>query len=244
MSFSPAPLYSLCLHRISGRLKQLTDVYRLGLPIRVRNNILCIFEQNRENRYIESLRCYETPEWLSTNSASPHDKRFLDSMREHCLDMWDWTTPTPFPPDVYAFLMQLPPNYVSFFLEDPTHFIIRRFIKEPIDAPQYCLCEPCFNRDMDYDRSVYWLEKTHSVWPMREALRFIHDSHNWCANCVTTPLFELLSEQMCRQKHNLHHRVRRSQMFWHNHNYDTDDDSDSDDFITFRVQHPKLTVTA
>lgn len=240
MSRSVAPLENLCLHKISGTLSELMHVYRLGLPVRVRNSVLNTFNSNREYKFKESLHCYETPDWLDTDVNSPHTKEFLDSMREHCLDMWDWSTPTPLPADIYAFLMQLPNNFVSFFLEDPTHFVSRRFIKTPPDAPEYCLCEPCFNRDADYDRAVYTVEKTHSIWKLNDAFSYIKDPWNWCANCVTTPLFKILSEEMCRNENNLHKRRRSSQMFWRFENYSTDDDSDSDEFISFRIQHPRL----
>lgn len=240
MSRSPAPLENLCLHRVSGTLPTLMSVYRLGLPKIIEDKVLNVFNNNREYRFKESLHCFETPEWLDTDDESPHSADFLLDMRKHFLDMWDWTVASPLPSDIYACIMQLPVSYSSFFLEDPSHFVGKRYIKTVSNSPEYCLCEPCFNRDMDYDRAIYSVEKTHSVWKINEAFRYVRDPWNWCANCVTTPLFTILNEDMCRDRNNLHKRRRSSHMFWRYDAYHTDDDSDSDEFVNFRIQHPRL----
>ncbi|MDI4568036.1 MAG: hypothetical protein E7Y34_03030, partial [Mycoplasma sp.] len=79
MSLSVAPLENLCLHKISGTLSELMHVYKLGLPVRLRNKLLNVFNNNREYKFKESLHCYETPDWLDTDVDSPHTKSFLDS---------------------------------------------------------------------------------------------------------------------------------------------------------------------
>lgn len=239
--YNSADLESLAINRIVGCVDHVLDINRLGLPISLRDKVVQVFLNLREAKFRESLRCYEIPDWLDTELAAPLSPGFILTMRQHALDMWDWTVPTPLPADLYAFIMQLDNGYVSFFLENPTHFVSKRFIKTPPSGPEYCLCEPCFNRDMDYDRAIYTVEKTHSVWDIHSCMLYMKDAWNWCANCITTPLFKILSEEMCRNQYNLHTRIR-SGMFWRFSTYHSDDDSDSDEFTSFRVQHPRIGV--
>lgn len=257
MSFSSAPLETLCIRETIRSLRGIDDCYKLPLPPMVKNRIVNTFNNTRDKKFETSLLCLETPDWLETEEEPPHSMEFLNRARENALDFWDWTVPKPLPGDLYAFLMNQNFEYTSFFMENPTHFVSRSFLKCKPDTIEYRLCEPCFNRDMDYWIASYKVENTHSIWPLETCMTFLKDVNNWCANCITTPLFKIFDENNCRSVTNLHRRKRSLNVsnysrnfldYMHNERqfdhmqsmYHSDDDSDSEDFITYSIQHPSL----
>ena len=216
MSRTPETLELSSLFRISNCLSELTHLYKLSLPPTLQKSLLNVFNNTREEKFKETLLSRDTPSWFEDEDSGTHltyTEEFLKTIRMHYLKMRDWTEPSPLPPDVYAFVMQLPSELFSLFWENPCHIIGRRYVKTTPDSPQYPLCEPCFRRDGYNDRVTYGFERTHEVCGTSLISMEVKDTWNWCANCVTTPLFQIYDATRCPQRNYLLTHVKNPMLF-------------------------------
>lgn len=234
-----ASLFKLCSKRICRSINFLSDIEALPLPRVLKNRLVNMFNYDfRSTRFQEMLNDIFIPEWLETDEESiPLD--VMKTLRQMGLDMWDWSRPAAISPDLYAELMITEPSYISFFMEDPTHFVLEYYTKVISDRPSYRLCRNCYLRDLDHGHACFWLDRDHAVYGVRNVLPEMQDVENWCANCVVTPLFSLFSTTSCRAKYGTHTR-QRPELFWRFNNGSSDDDSDMDCFSSFRVFYPNL----
>lgn len=238
MSFSSAALEELCLRVIFSSVRQLFDLDKLVLPKVYRDRLTYMFIDLKKRKFEQNLLCLETLPLVDDSEYTPGYRNLL---RMNALDNWDWTTPSPLPADLFAYLFQQNLEYNSFFIESPTHFVSVRYRKCKPDTVPYDLCRPCFLRDLDYYVSTYTRYREHHVYSSGTAIMYVLESKNWCSNCVTTPLFSIFDTEGCRRFTGLHRRVRpRSDMFWSLNNVHSDDDSDDDSFVPDTVQHPGL----
>lgn len=239
MSLSVAPLADLCFLEVFRNVRDMFSVPKLGLPRALNKTLSYYFIDNKKLRFRKELVSTAVPSGLE-GTVTPG---FMNLLWMNDLDAWDWTVPTPLPAPLFAYLMQQNLDYMSFFIESPTHFLTIRYTKTKPDTVPYDLCEPCLNRDLDYFTATYTKTKEHSVYSENCAMMYILESKNWCSNCITTPLFRIFDESTCHSRTGLHTRLRRkrmrSGMFWGSHVV-SDDDSDDDSFVSVPYTHPKL----
>lgn len=233
----PPTLWEISLKKTSDSISSMDKFFDLVLPTRTRSSLMQYFKDNKSSKYNEKLQAVLIPEWLETNVTEDElTEEQMKMIRDHGLDMWDWSTPMLIPPDLFAHLMSLRSASVAFFIEDPTHVILAYYSLIKRGYPEVRMCPNCYRRDTVFTSWNAHIIKTHEVLEMIEVIDFMQDSVNWCDNCILTPLFSFLDEDTCRERYHLHTRLRSSDRYGLKRRYqDSDDDSDSDEFGTFTV---------
>lgn len=129
------------------------------------------------------------------------------------------------------------PNEVPEFAYEKNHIHLNYYIYRSVNNPncERRLCEACFSylsKFYKYYSGNLWQEqgimfdhvKDHCIVEGDELLEeFVWKAKNWCDNCPTAALFNIIDEEDCRFFYNLHTRKRT---FNCDSDYDTDDDSD------------------
>ncbi|GBO20014.1 hypothetical protein AVEN_274500-1 [Araneus ventricosus] len=99
----------------------------------------------------------------------------------------------------YAFLMNLNfDTYKPLFVEDPAHVNISFYSVRTYGAQSY-VCDECFFKLSSCEGEDS--HDSHRVNLKLEQESFFKSPYNWCANCITQPLFWLFDERSCPGNH-------------------------------------------
>ncbi|GBN72066.1 hypothetical protein AVEN_19976-1 [Araneus ventricosus] len=112
------------------------------------------------------------------------------------LESFDWEMAPKLTPKEYAFLLKL--NFASkcpAFVQNINHVQISFYIILESGVRSY-VCDDCVQHFPVENRI-----NEHRIFQALEAETFFRNSYNWCANCITQPLFSLSEEQSCPENH-------------------------------------------
>lgn len=225
-------LEDICMKTILKYITRALDLEKLHLPWTCLKKLYVQFDAERETKFNEYLYEKDVPEWIiskrynTTSSQLNMAKFWLNDMRENWINSHDWTVNVALPKDIYAHIMA-GGNTEIYAIGERNHMILQ-FWEIKNKKGYWRVCRTCFYNHTYKRGDKLTVQQNHRILSNEQTCSYFVTPTHWCYNCITTPLFKVYDEDLCRNEWNTHTRFRwrsETDSFW---DYDTDDDSDID----------------